>query len=101
MFDPEEIDHHAVDIGDDATLTCTVGGNPAPAIVWRRKGDEEGKILSSSNKLTLYNVRDTDIGAYTCSGSVIGYDSINKDVHLLKKGMPTQSHLCHFVIKSE
>jgi hypothetical protein len=80
--------HVAVDIGQDATLTCSVDGNPNPAIVWRRKGDEKLKILSSSSTLTLYNVQPGDIGPYTCQTSVMGYDPIYMDVHLMKKGPP-------------
>ncbi len=30
--------HAAVDLAEDATLTCEVDGNPQPAIIWRKKG---------------------------------------------------------------
>ncbi len=83
--------HVEADVGDDATLTCTVEGNPAPAVIWRKKEDEKQKILSSSTAMKLSDLQERDMGIYTCTASVMGFESITVDVHLLKKGTSRHS----------
>jgi len=76
----------AADVGDDVTLTCEVDGNPTPTVYWRRRGDV--RILSRQSTLQLTGVTSDQFGTYVCSVSSVGYSTVSRDVHLLRKGEP-------------
>ncbi|XP_064650487.1 kin of IRRE-like protein 1 isoform X3 [Lineus longissimus] len=78
--------HVEVDPGQSATLECKIDGNPQPTIIWRKKGSEH--ILSSKETMTISDVRNHDFGAYICSATVQGFDEIEYEIHILKKGPP-------------
>nr|QRF78297.1 kirrel [Novocrania anomala] len=82
----EELKHAAADIGQSATMTCNAKGNPTPAIIWTKKGSDS--ILSSSSSFTIQRVAESDLGIYVCTASVMGFDKITREIHLLKKGPP-------------
>ena len=73
-----------VDLGDSVTFTCEVAGNPSPSIVWMKEGERQ--ILATSTTYTITSVREKDIGAYVCVGSVTGFDNAEHTVYILKKG---------------
>ncbi|XP_044524551.1 kin of IRRE-like protein 2 [Gracilinanus agilis] len=54
----------AVDVGEDASFTCTWKGNPPPRVTWVRHGGS--KILSSGPTLRLVSVGPGDSGSYQC-----------------------------------
>ena len=74
----------AADVGDDVVLTCSVDGNPEPSIIWTRK--DSMKILGSHKQLKLFGVREKDFGIYVCKASILGFNEIQMEIHLLKKG---------------
>jgi hypothetical protein len=51
-------------VGDTVTLTVAGGGNPAPALQWRKGGSNISGATSSS--LVLTNVQLADAGSYDC-----------------------------------
>ena len=65
-------------------MACFVDGNPSPAIVWTRK--DSLSILGSSSALTITDVTADDLGVYSCKASVIGFEEITNDVHLMQNG---------------
>ncbi|XP_036603188.1 kin of IRRE-like protein 2 [Trichosurus vulpecula] len=54
----------AVDVGEDASFTCTWKGNPPPRVTWTRRGGT--KILGSGPTLRLVSVGPGDAGNYEC-----------------------------------
>ncbi|XP_078002460.1 kin of IRRE-like protein 2 isoform X1 [Phascolarctos cinereus] len=54
----------AVDVGEDASFTCTWKGNPPPQVTWTRRGGT--KILGSGPTLRLVAVGPGDAGYYEC-----------------------------------
>uniref|UniRef100_A0A5F8G9R9 Kirre like nephrin family adhesion molecule 2 n=1 Tax=Monodelphis domestica TaxID=13616 RepID=A0A5F8G9R9_MONDO len=54
----------AVDVGEDASFTCTWKGNPPPRVTWARRGGS--KILGSGPTLRLVAVGPGDAGSYQC-----------------------------------
>ncbi|XP_074162805.1 kin of IRRE-like protein 2 isoform X2 [Sminthopsis crassicaudata] len=54
----------AVDVGEDASFTCTWKGNPPPRVTWTRHGGT--KILGSGPTLRLAAVGPGDAGSYEC-----------------------------------
>ncbi|XP_074074955.1 kin of IRRE-like protein 2 [Macrotis lagotis] len=54
----------AVDVGEDASFTCTWKGNPPPRVTWTRRGGT--KILGSGPTLLLAAVGSGDAGNYQC-----------------------------------
>ena len=77
--------HVAADVGDAASLTCNVDGNPTATVIWTRQGSLN--IISHSDTLTFTSVRDLDFGVYTCTAKVMGFaKEIRQDVHLMRNG---------------
>ncbi|XP_051846824.1 kin of IRRE-like protein 2 [Antechinus flavipes] len=54
----------AVDVGEDASFTCTWKGNPPPRVTWTRHGGT--KVLGSGPTLRLAAVGPGDAGNYEC-----------------------------------
>ena len=69
LSDPPEIvtapSNKTVTEGNGATLFCNATGNPPPSIAWTKQG--RNTVLSTSDTLTLTNLRKGDNGAvYIC-----------------------------------
>jgi len=84
LSDPED---PGADVGDSVMLSCATDGNPQPAIVWRRRGAT--RILSSQGSLRISSVTDDHFApstVFVCTATAQGYDEIQREVLILKKG---------------
>ena len=56
-----------------ASFQCSVSGNPEPAVVWSKRGNqsEVSKSAVSKGRLLLKNVKANDSGEYQCSATNI------------------------------
>ena len=69
-------DRLVVNISDSAVLSCNFDGNPLPRITWRLRDHDEsfsrnsrGRIhVQHDGSLLIENVKQDDVGAYTCLG---------------------------------
>ncbi len=50
------------------------------------------KILSSQEELKVFNVKGSDLGWYVCKASVIGFEEIEQEVALFKRGTCADAH---------
>ena len=80
LADPDDVTSRE---GDEVSLECEVGGDPAPVFTWRR---EDGEVIpgAKQSRLVLRRVRSEDEGVYECEaenavGSVQG--SVSLIVH--------------------
>ncbi|KAK3592726.1 hypothetical protein CHS0354_007728 [Potamilus streckersoni] len=60
----------AVTVAEKVILTCSVGGDPAPEIIWTKNGREvrysERIQLLGNGSLVIFNSTSTDAGEYKC-----------------------------------
>uniref|UniRef100_A0A8C6XZ08 Ig-like domain-containing protein n=1 Tax=Naja naja TaxID=35670 RepID=A0A8C6XZ08_NAJNA len=75
-----------VDIGSDASFTCTWTGNPPLTLAWTKKGSTV--VLSNSNTLHLKAVTQEDAGVYVCKAIVPRIGVAEKEVTLAVNGPP-------------
>lgn len=76
--------------GNGISLLCSASGNPQPKITWNKLGSSA--VLSSSNTLTLTNLRSEDDGAvYTCTvENYLGSTQASTTITMLYKPKGTQ-----------
>jgi hypothetical protein len=82
-----EPESQPADVGDSVTLTCDIRGNPTPTVYWKRQGDD--RILSTHKSIRIATVTESDFTSFTCSGASFGYDTVSRNVYVLRKGPPT------------
>jgi Immunoglobulin domain len=58
-----------------------------PTVYWRRQGND--RILSTQKSLQIASVTESDFTSFTCSGASVGYDTVSRNVYILRKGPPT------------
>uniref|UniRef100_A0A8C0H9Y9 Kirre like nephrin family adhesion molecule 2 n=1 Tax=Chelonoidis abingdonii TaxID=106734 RepID=A0A8C0H9Y9_CHEAB len=75
-----------VDVGADASFTCTWAGNPPLTLAWTKK--ESGVVLSNGNTLHLKTVTQEDAGTYVCKAIVPRIGAADKEVTLAVNGPP-------------
>ncbi|KAM6428794.1 kin of IRRE-like protein 2 isoform 1-T3 [Liasis olivaceus] len=75
-----------VDIGSDASFTCTWTGNPPLTLAWTKKGSSV--VLSNGNTLHLKAVTQEDAGIYVCKAIVPRIGVAEKEVALAVNGPP-------------
>uniref|UniRef100_A0A670YXF8 Ig-like domain-containing protein n=1 Tax=Pseudonaja textilis TaxID=8673 RepID=A0A670YXF8_PSETE len=75
-----------VDIGSDASFTCTWTGNPPLTLAWTKKGSTV--VLSNGNTLHLKAVTQEDAGVYVCKAIVPRIGVAEKEVTLAVNGPP-------------
>uniref|UniRef100_A0A8D0BJC0 Ig-like domain-containing protein n=1 Tax=Salvator merianae TaxID=96440 RepID=A0A8D0BJC0_SALMN len=75
-----------VDIGADASFTCTWTGNPPLTLAWTKKGSSV--VLSNGNTLHLKAVTQEDAGIYVCKAIVPRIGVAEKEVTLAVNGPP-------------
>ncbi|KAH1179732.1 kin of IRRE-like protein 2 isoform X1 [Mauremys mutica] len=75
-----------VDVGADASFTCTWAGNPPLTLAWTKKGS--GVVLSNGNTLHLKTVTQEDAGTYVCKAIVPRIGVADKEVTLAVNGPP-------------
>ncbi|XP_020668953.3 kin of IRRE-like protein 2 isoform X1 [Pogona vitticeps] len=75
-----------VDIGADASFTCTWTGNPPLTLAWTKKGSSV--VLSNGNTLHLKAVTQDDAGIYVCKAIVPRIGVAEKEVALAVNGPP-------------
>ncbi|XP_067318467.1 kin of IRRE-like protein 1 [Anolis sagrei] len=75
-----------VDIGSDASFTCTWTGNPPLTLAWTKKGSSV--VLSNGNTLHLKAVTQEDAGIYVCKAIVPSIGVAEKEVALAVNGPP-------------
>ncbi|KAM3830327.1 kin of IRRE-like protein 2 [Vipera latastei] len=75
-----------VDIGSDASFTCTWTGNPPLTLAWTKKGSSV--VLSNGNTLHLKAVTQEDAGMYVCKAIVPRIGVAEKEVTLAVNGPP-------------
>ncbi|XP_015264058.1 PREDICTED: kin of IRRE-like protein 2 [Gekko japonicus] len=78
-----------VDIGADASFTCTWFGNPPLTLAWTKKGSSV--VLSNGNTLHLKAVTQEDAGIYVCKAIVPRIGVAEKEVTLAVNGPPVIS----------
>nr|XP_060639886.1 kin of IRRE-like protein 2 isoform X1 [Anolis sagrei ordinatus] len=76
-----------VDIGSDASFTCTWTGNPPLTLAWTKKGSSV-QVLSNGNTLHLKAVTQEDAGIYVCKAIVPRIGVAEKEVALAVNGPP-------------
>ncbi|XP_060639889.2 kin of IRRE-like protein 2 isoform X4 [Anolis sagrei] len=76
-----------VDIGSDASFTCTWTGNPPLTLAWTKKGSTV-QVLSNGNTLHLKAVTQEDAGIYVCKAIVPRIGVAEKEVALAVNGPP-------------
>ncbi|XP_062818352.1 kin of IRRE-like protein 2 isoform X6 [Anolis carolinensis] len=76
-----------VDVGSDASFTCTWTGNPPLTLAWTKKGSSV-QVLSNSNTLHLKGVTQEDAGIYVCKAIVPRIGVAEKEVALAVNGPP-------------
>uniref|UniRef100_A0A8C3STQ7 Ig-like domain-containing protein n=1 Tax=Chelydra serpentina TaxID=8475 RepID=A0A8C3STQ7_CHESE len=69
-----------VDVGADASFTCTWAGNPPLTLAWTKKGSSV--VLSNGNTLHLKAVTQEDAGTYVCKAIVPRIGVADKEVTL-------------------
>ncbi|XP_067399074.1 kin of IRRE-like protein 2 [Emydura macquarii macquarii] len=75
-----------VDVGADASFTCTWAGNPPLTLAWTKKGSSV--VLSNGNTLHLKAVTQEDAGTYVCKAIVPRIGVADKEVTLAVNGPP-------------
>uniref|UniRef100_A0A8D2JGW9 Ig-like domain-containing protein n=2 Tax=Varanus komodoensis TaxID=61221 RepID=A0A8D2JGW9_VARKO len=75
-----------VDVGADASFTCTWTGNPPLTLAWTKKGSSV--VLSNGNTLHLKAVAQEDAGVYVCKAIVPRIGVAEKEVTLAVNGPP-------------
>ncbi|KAL8220206.1 UNVERIFIED_CONTAM: hypothetical protein K2H54_040674 [Gekko kuhli] len=89
-----------VDIGADASFTCTWSGNPPLTLAWTKKGSSVEshiqalsyrQVLSNGNTLHLKAVTQEDAGIYVCKAIVPRIGVAEKEVTLAVNGPPVIS----------
>ncbi|CAM4677565.1 unnamed protein product [Lepidochelys olivacea] len=75
-----------VDVGADASFTCTWTGNPPLTLAWTKKGSSV--VLSNGNTLHLKAVTQEDAGTYVCKAIVPRIGMADKEVTLAVNGPP-------------
>ncbi|XP_033013984.1 kin of IRRE-like protein 2 isoform X1 [Lacerta agilis] len=75
-----------VDVGADASFTCTWTGNPPLTLAWTKKGSSV--VLSNGNTLHLKAVTQEDAGVYVCKAIVPRIGVAEKEVTLAVNGPP-------------
>ncbi|XP_053124740.1 kin of IRRE-like protein 2 isoform X2 [Hemicordylus capensis] len=75
-----------VDVGADASFTCTWTGNPPLTLAWTKKGSSV--VLSNGNTLHLKAVTQEDAGIYMCKAIVPRIGVAEKEVALAVNGPP-------------
>ncbi|XP_048357156.1 kin of IRRE-like protein 2 isoform X5 [Sphaerodactylus townsendi] len=75
-----------VDVGSDASFTCTWSGNPPLTLAWTKKGSSV--VLSNGNTLHLKAVTQEDAGIYVCKAIVPRIGVAEKEVTLAVNGPP-------------
>ncbi|CAM5124469.1 unnamed protein product [Natator depressus] len=75
-----------VDVGADASFTCTWAGNPPLTLAWTKK--ESSVVLSNGNTLHLKAVTQEDAGTYICKAIVPRIGVADKEVTLAVNGPP-------------
>ncbi|XP_066495093.1 kin of IRRE-like protein 2 [Tiliqua scincoides] len=75
-----------VDVGSDASFTCTWAGNPPLTLAWTKKGSSV--VLSNGNTLHLKAVTQEDAGIYVCKAIVPRIGVAEKEVTLAVNGPP-------------
>ncbi|XP_077193157.1 kin of IRRE-like protein 2 isoform X4 [Paroedura picta] len=78
-----------VDVGADASFTCTWSGNPPLTLAWTKKGSSV--VLSNGNTLHLKAVTQEDAGIYVCKAIVPRIGVAEKEVTLAVNGPPVIS----------
>ncbi|KAL3885785.1 hypothetical protein ACJMK2_025823 [Sinanodonta woodiana] len=78
--------HVNVEMNEAAELYCEADGNPAPSIIWRRKG--EFRALSSKSRLRIARVGKGDFGVYVCTATVLGFNEVSREIYLTQNGVP-------------
>uniref|UniRef100_A0A8D2JHK3 Ig-like domain-containing protein n=1 Tax=Varanus komodoensis TaxID=61221 RepID=A0A8D2JHK3_VARKO len=73
-----------VDVGADASFTCTWTGNPPLTLAWTKKGSSQ--VLSNGNTLHLKAVAQEDAGVYVCKAIVPRIGVAEKEVTLAVNG---------------
>ncbi|XP_042294797.1 kin of IRRE-like protein 2 isoform X1 [Sceloporus undulatus] len=76
-----------VDVGSDASFTCTWTGNPPLTLAWTKKGSSV-QVLSNGNTLHLKAVTQEDAGIYMCKAIVPRIGVAEKEVTLAVNGPP-------------
>lgn len=64
-------------VGDNAKLECSASGHPNPVIAWRKDGgsdfpaalDRRFHVLPQSDKFFIVELRQEDMGVYSCSAT--------------------------------
>ncbi|KAH0631319.1 hypothetical protein JD844_005606 [Phrynosoma platyrhinos] len=85
-----------VDVGSDASFTCTWTGNPPLTLAWTKKGSSVRynlanmyqQVLSNGNTLHLKAVTQEDAGIYMCKAIVPRIGVAEKEVTLAVNGPP-------------
>ncbi|XP_061452607.1 kin of IRRE-like protein 2 [Rhineura floridana] len=75
-----------VDVGADASFTCTWTGNPPLTLAWTKRGSSV--VLSNGNTLHLKAVTQEDAGIYVCKAIVPRIGVAEKEVTLAVNGPP-------------
>ncbi|XP_012286670.1 peroxidasin [Orussus abietinus] len=76
MEGPADVEVH---LGETATLSCRVAGDPKPSIKWMRNSDEvpldgEHYVMKDDGSLTISPMTENDVGEYECvASSEMGY----------------------------
>uniref|UniRef100_A0A1I7XHF4 Immunoglobulin I-set domain protein n=1 Tax=Heterorhabditis bacteriophora TaxID=37862 RepID=A0A1I7XHF4_HETBA len=91
----EQLEPLEVKIGNAAKLSCTVEGKPQPEVKWFKNGEQvymdDAHIIKKdemgNHTLIIENVKNTDLGSYTCQAiNSIGKDETRAEVNTPKYG---------------
>ncbi|XP_023213068.1 neural cell adhesion molecule 1-like [Centruroides sculpturatus] len=72
-FENTELHQYAPE-GSNMTVVCNVDGDPKPTINWEFKGiqlQQDSKYHVNGGQLTIYDVKRSDAGNYTCGAFLI------------------------------
>ena len=74
---------YTLDNGANQTICCPVSGFPPPFITWKKNGVQLNK---ESSVLAIYNLRDEDLGNYSCTATDFKTSVGPIDITIKKKG---------------